>query len=132
MGHDGFMADVIKWVNNRSPDVAVAEFLAVVPEITVRNYLRYLKATAAGSVRQNGGNRWPVDSGFSRDRFAMGGRLNRGEQRPPERILILGARYARYPNRLVRPDIMTRVWRSFDVQPSFDQALSMTRGAGFL
>ena len=112
------MANAIVWRRNRTPNTAVAEFIALAPEATVRRYIQFLKRTAGGSVMSNRGNRWPVRTGYSRDRFTYAGRLNRGNIRPPSRILISSAGYAKYPDQSVRPSITNRLWFRFDNNPA--------------
>ena len=103
----------IVWKRRRPPTRAVAEFTAAVPQEAVKDYLQFVKRTAGGSIRTNRGRRWPVDTGYSRDRFALSGRLNRGAERPPTRILISAAHYAPFPDAR-GGGILGRLWREWN------------------
>ena len=103
----------IEWKRRRPPTRAVAEFTAAVPQEAVKEYLQFVKRTAGGSIRTNRGKRWPVLTGYSRDRFALSGRLNRGAERPPKRILISGAHYAPFPDTR-GGGILNRLWREWN------------------
>ena len=103
----------IVWRRRTPPTRAVAEFTAKVPEEAVKDFLAYVKRTAGGSVRSNRGQRWPVLTGYSRDRFALSGRLGRGRERPPSRILIQSADYAPFPDAR-GGGIINRLWRRWN------------------
>ena len=52
-------------------------------------------------------------TGYSRDRFALAGRLSRGKGKPAKRVLIQSAHYAPFPDTL-GGGILNRLWRAFN------------------
>lgn len=103
----------IEWKRRTPPTRAVAEFTTRVPEEAVVDFIAYAKRHAGGSLRQNRGQNVPVDTGASRDRLARSGRLNRGAERPPSRILIQSTHYAPFWDRL-GGGVMNRIWRRWN------------------
>ena len=87
------------------------------PVAVVQEYLRYLKKHAGGSVRSNRGRRWPVLTGYSRDRFKVVGTVkfkkNARKRDIPDRIAIRAAEYAPDVDKRATPPITQRVWRRF-------------------
>lgn len=111
----------IKWRNNRTPNTAMAEFIARAPYEVAQGFVQVVKETAGGSLRMNGGRRWPVDTGYSRRRFRVAGRLNRGDERPPSRIFISAAHYAPYVDRR-GGGVLNRIWRRYARTSEFQRA----------
>lgn len=123
-----YTAMTIKWVNRRTPNTAMAEFIARAPYEVAQGFVQVVKETAGGSLRQNQGRRWPVDTGYSRRRFRVAGRLNRGAERPPSRIFISGANYAPYVDRR-GGGVLNRIWRRYARTNEFRRAHERTARA---
>ena len=111
----------IQWRNRRTPMTAIGELTVRVPWYVAQEFVAYAKRTAGGSLKQNRGRRVPVDTGLSRRRLALAGRLNRGSERPPSRILISGTHYMPYWDRRGR-GVMNRVYRRFARSADFQRA----------
>lgn len=108
----------IRWKRNRPPTRAVQSYIANVPTSVAVEFVEYLKANAGGSLAQNSGQRWPVKSGYSRDRFKVAGRTshrnNARVRGAREEVAIEGAPYYPYVDRRgPRGSIIEHVFERF-------------------
>ena len=87
----------IVWRQGRTPNYAIADYYTQVPYEVADAFRKFVQRTAGGSLRQNSGRRWPVRTGYSRDRFLV--RKYGRRRTPPTHIIIHGASYAPFVDR---------------------------------
>ena len=119
-----------RWAKKRTPTIAVAEMMGNAPIEVALAYVRFLKRTARGHLRDTHGHTWPVDTGRSRDRFKIVGRTrfkkNVKERQIPESVFMIAEDYAFDVDRYARPRVTQRVFRRFARSGELDAAMKKT------